>query len=1252
MLRFLQFSFVFFTAVIVNGQNTFDSFKDRSVAAGTNFNYTATTSTTAIIEFSKANKDYINVNTLSDDLENTDRSVFMWIKAPTNVSSTRQYMFGINAVTGSTIRCSIGLNKSERLIVYDGATIRTTTTDLGDDQWHYVGYTYNNSTYETKIYVDGRVEKTYTNTQTTFAGDRYSIGQHYAGTTSTARHYDGALSEVSVWNTILDKTDIATAMNTKIIGTHIKYANLVGYYNGFGTVGQDTAVLEDKSGNSNTGIVTNFGLNYSLADAIVGYNALDWYTSYEWYQNGNLQATDTDFSVTAVTDNFEIKLYRDNITASDTWSTTIVGMAETIDEVPNENICSKSQLTYKAITHKVAPFTFDKTAENFVDLSSLQNDLSASDRSVFMWIKAPSILKASQYLFSINGSTGGVEVSAFGLRSSGLLSIWDGGKLNLASTDLRDDTWHYVGYTYDVDSNETNIYIDGVVEKTFTNDQDTEATDVYSLGQEYNSGLQTSNFYDGLMTEVSVWDAVLLTNEVKAIMNSSVENTHAKYANLVGYYNFPENNDNGTVLKDWSVKGNDGVVYGDVTSTTIYENLSEFNSAGLFSKTWFKNGAEISTEKSVDIWPFIGTDSYTVVLERDFLEYTENWDLTYAENITIQPQDVSVNQGNNANFSVSAVTGSTHQWYQMFEDDDFAFKSYPSSIFGGFGVKDVTISGDIMYVAVDGGGVYVSADKGLTWDVWTEVSKGLNSDFVNNVFVNKENVFIANRSNKGAYSYSNDGGATFSTISRYPTSNGSTNSYGNLLTIASDAYLPVHFDFDSEGNVYALCQVYSLTGNSTSPYCSAVLKSTNGGVSFSLLFKKSNQLNVSAGLAEGGITVDGDKILIHSGRAGFAFTNDGGTTVQEFNNNSFIGGFAANAGIIHGDKLYLGTDNDPSGGGLYETDINGSYFTQLSPTKVESLTVKQGKLYCHSKASPVRVYDLNTETFLPDLGRLSYGSKLEYINDRFYVSETKSGLYVQKYSELLVGETVNTFTKLSTTLEDNENKYMAEVTKDGCTNETDLVKLFVKTGDIVKPVLQSTSPVDEALAVVVVDDMTFTLDFDEDVQKGSGTILIRNTADKTYVATIDIASSGVSITNDVVTITPTAAQVTALETLINAGQDQFYIEVPKEAFTDANGNTFAGIIEGNWDFTGEVTGLATDSFEVETTRLSIYPNPVVNTLHINNLEVGSTVELYSIKGRLLYSGSAVTIDMSVYSSGLYLLHIVSAGNRAVFKVLK
>ncbi|MFW6224587.1 MAG: T9SS type A sorting domain-containing protein, partial [Bacteroidota bacterium] len=67
--------------------------------------------------------------------------------------------------------------------------------------------------------------------------------------------------------------------------------------------------------------------------------------------------------------------------------------------------------------------------------------------------------------------------------------------------------------------------------------------------------------------------------------------------------------------------------------------------------------------------------------------------------------------------------------------------------------------------------------------------------------------------------------------------------------------------------------------------------------------------------------------------------------------------------------------------------------------------------------------------------------------------------------------------------------------------------------------------------------------------------------------------------------------------------------------------------------------------------VSVYPNPAGNAMHIASSGLEFTkVELADISGRIVYSGSSASIDVSGLSQGIYLLRISSSKGRVVKKV--
>ena len=124
------------------------------------------------------------------------------------------------------------------------------------------------------------------------------------------------------------------------------------------------------------------------------------------------------------------------------------------------------------------------------------------------------------------------------------------------------------------------------------------------------------------------------------------------------------------------------------------------------------------------------------------------------------------------------------------------------------------------------------------------------------------------------------------------------------------------------------------------------------------------------------------------------------------------------------------------------------------------------------------------------------------------------------------------------------------------------------TTDGTAPTLVSTNPADNTDEVPTAADLIAT--FSEDVQKGSGNIVITETGGPVF-ATIAVTSSEVTVSGAEVTINPVA----------NLGSEtDYHVEIAAGAIEDLSGNAFAGISgSSTWSFTTAAPGLVNPSFE-------------------------------------------------------------------------
>ncbi len=174
------------------------------------------------------------------------------------------------------------------------------------------------------------------------------------------------------------------------------------------------------------------------------------------------------------------------------------------------------------------------------------------------------------------------------------------------------------------------------------------------------------------------------------------------------------------------------------------------------------------------------------------------------------------------------------------------------------------------------------------------------------------------------------------------------------------------------------------------------------------------------------------------------------------------------------------------------------------------------------------------------------------------------------------------------------------------------------------------SPEDDAGSVSRGADLTIR--FSEDIQPGSGKVVVKLVADDSVVATVDVTSDQVSIAGDTVTIDLPADL---------AYDTDYYVQIDEGAFTDGV-NGFAGIDDSvTWNFTTEADlvapealsfGPADDAVDVPLgSDLTIQlDEPVIaGSGNITILRSGddSVVEVIDVTSdQVTIDGSSVTID--------------------------
>ncbi|MHC4556900.1 MAG: Ig-like domain-containing protein, partial [Planctomycetota bacterium] len=114
------------------------------------------------------------------------------------------------------------------------------------------------------------------------------------------------------------------------------------------------------------------------------------------------------------------------------------------------------------------------------------------------------------------------------------------------------------------------------------------------------------------------------------------------------------------------------------------------------------------------------------------------------------------------------------------------------------------------------------------------------------------------------------------------------------------------------------------------------------------------------------------------------------------------------------------------------------------------------------------------------------------------------------------------------------------------------------TKDTVAPTVDSYTPADDATDVAV--DTNLVIDFSENVQAGTGNIVIKRSSDDSVVETIAVTSGQVTISGDQATINPSSDL---------AGGTEYYVDIGSGVFQDLSSNDYAGTTDSpmSWSFT-------------------------------------------------------------------------------------
>ncbi|RLE40285.1 hypothetical protein DRJ16_07295, partial [Candidatus Woesearchaeota archaeon] len=198
-------------------------------------------------------------------------------------------------------------------------------------------------------------------------------------------------------------------------------------------------------------------------------------------------------------------------------------------------------------------YEFDGDGD-YITVDSVTADLENENISIAFWLKSGDTSDQS-FFVSFHNNIGSNKLLIGRQTGSNKLSIYNGTHwAGTSSAEVIDDNWHFVTIIFDTVADNVSIYIDGNYDFSVGCMNDILSTDKFTIGMEWD-GSNPSDFFNGTLDEIIVFDRLLSLNEIKELYNL----TKGKYAyadNDLGcspYGIVDPDGDNVDVIYNWYV---------------------------------------------------------------------------------------------------------------------------------------------------------------------------------------------------------------------------------------------------------------------------------------------------------------------------------------------------------------------------------------------------------------------------------------------------------------------------------------------------------------------------------------------------------------------------------------------------------------------------------------------------------------------------------------------------------------------------
>ena len=203
-------------------------------------------------------------------------------------------------------------------------------------------------------------------------------------------------------------------------------------------------------------------------------------------------------------------------------------------------------------------FDFNRSDSDYISLDpGVMKNFTSDNVSISAWVKADAF-NAYDYIF-VDGHTSGNKMVALNYANArgGLeFTVGNGSLARASGVSINTGRWYHIVCTYAA-GGDLKFYLDGnttpVATATFSSALDLSSHTKSSIGR---SNVHSTNYWDGEISNVQVWNSVLGTSDVTTLYNGGrpYTGTQPQAANLKGWWKMNVDNSSYVdTITDWLI---------------------------------------------------------------------------------------------------------------------------------------------------------------------------------------------------------------------------------------------------------------------------------------------------------------------------------------------------------------------------------------------------------------------------------------------------------------------------------------------------------------------------------------------------------------------------------------------------------------------------------------------------------------------------------------------------------------------------